>query len=353
MVAHSNCSMTSVGARILIASASYRAGGRQREMGLGSINALTLVQAREVAARHRTGLAQDVPVDPIEERLQARRDAALAAAKIKAIPTFDEAARAYISAHRHGWKNAKHAGQWQATLDAYASPVFGGVGVDQVETQAVLKALSEIWTSKTETASRLRGRIESVLDWARVAGFRTGENPARWRGHLEHSLAAPSKAKRVIHHPALAWQQIGDFMAGLRKRDGVAARALEFAILCAARSGEVRMAVWDEIDLEGKTWVIPASRMKAGVEHRVPLSGAAVELLRRMPRVEGCDLIFPGLRGKPLSDVSLTAVLKRMGRADVTVHGFRSSFRDWCAESAASAFGREACRACFGAFAAR
>jgi integrase len=311
-------------------------------MGLGSVNAKTLAQARKAAAAYRTGLAEKVRVDPITARQEARRADAALRTKQSAIPSFDEAARLYIAAHRHEWKSAKHAGQWQSTLDAYVGPIFGSMPVNQVDTADVLKALGDIWTEKTETATRVRGRIESVLDWARVAGYRTGENPARWRGHLEHSLAAPTKAKKVVNHPALPWREIGDFMVDLRAQQGVAAEALQFAIATAARSGEVRMATWAEIDLQSKTWTIPASRMKAGVEHRVPLADAVVDLLRQMPRIEGCDWIFPGMKSKPLSDMSLTAVLRRMKRDDITVHGFRSTFRDWASESSASSFGREA-----------
>lgn len=312
----------------------YRHGGKQREMGLGSLSTVSLALARKRASDCRAGLEADVPVDPIGARQEARRLAEATLCKQAAIPSFDDAARAYIAAHRHEWKNSKHAGQWQTTLAAYASPVFGDMPVDRVDTAHVLKALSTIWTEKTETATRVRGRIESVLDWARVAGYRTGENPARWRGHLEHSLAAPTKTKRVVNHPALPWRDIGDFMTDLRKREGVAARGVEFAILTACRSGEVRMASWREVDLQSATWVIPSSRMKMGKEHQVPLSEAAVELLKRMPRIEGCDWIFPGAKNKPLSDMSLTAVLRRMGRNDITVHGMRSTFRDWAAESA-------------------
>jgi integrase len=319
----------------------FRFDGRQREMGLGAISALTLAQAREAAAACRTGLAAKVRVDPIQARQEARRAADALRAKRSAIPTFDEAAKAYIDAHRHEWKNAKHGLQWESTLAAYASPVIGTLPVSAIETSHVLKVLGDIWQEKTETATRLRGRIEKVLDWARVAGHREGENPARWRGHLEHSLAAPTKAKKVTHHPALPWRELGDFMVDLRDQKGAAAKALEFAILTAARSGEVRMATWGEVDLQSKTWTIPASRMKAGVEHRVPLADAVVEILRQMPRIEGCDWIFPGMKSKPLSDMSLTAVLRRMKRDDVTVHGFRSTFRDWASESSASSFGRE------------
>ncbi len=211
-----------------------------------------------------------------------------------------------------------------------------------VDTALVVKVLGPIWQTKTETATRLRGRIESILDWATVSLYRQGDNPARWRGHLENLLADPGRVARVVHHPALPWQETGTFMAALRKQAGIAARAAEFAILTATRSDEVRGATWAEIDLAARLWVIPGERMKAGREHRVPLSGAALALLNTMPRFG--DLIFPGRQhGKALSDMSLTAVLRRMGRRDITIHGFRSTFRDWCAESVANAFPREVC----------
>jgi integrase len=320
----------------------YRFGDRQKEMGLGSLNAKTLAQARDAAAECRTGLAEKVRIDPLAARQEARSAAAALRTKQRAVPTFDEAARLYIAAHRHEWRNEKHGLQWESTLATYASPMIGTLPVSAIETSHVLKVLGDIWQEKTETATRLRGRIEKVLDWARVAGYREGENPARWRGHLEHSLAAPTKAKKVTHHPALPWRELGDFMVDLRTQKGIAAKALEFGILTAARSGEVRMATWTEIDIATATWTVPGSKMKAGVEHRVPLAGAVVELLRQMPRIEGCDLVFPGLKNKPLSDMSLTAVLRRMKRDDITVHGMRSTFRDWCAESSANSFGREA-----------
>ena len=320
----------------------YRIDGKQREMGLGPLGGLSLAQARETAATHRNGFTHGVRIDPIEARQEARRAADALRTKQNATPTFNEAARLYIAAHRHEWKNAKHSGQWQSTLDTYVSPVFGSLPVNQIETSHVLKVLGDIWTDKTETATRLRGRIEKVLDWARVAGYRTGENPARWRGHLEHSLAAPTKAKKVVNHPALPWREVGDFMVDLRAQTGIAAKALELAILTAVRSGEVRKATWAEIDLRSKTWTIPGSRMKAGVEHRVPLADAAIELLRQMPRIEGCEWVFPGMKNKPLSNMSLTAVLRRMGQHNITVHGMRSTFRTWASESSASSFGREA-----------
>ncbi len=219
------------------------------------------------------------------------------------------------------------------------TPVFGDKSVALVDTPDVLRALSPIWAAKTETATRLRGRIEKILDWARVAGHRSGENPARWKAHLEHSLAPPSKVTTVVNHPALSWREIGGFMTALRQREGVAAQALQFAVLTACRSGEVRLATWSEVDLDNGVWTIPASRMKAQKEHRVPLSSHALELLRQVPRLN--EWVFPGAKGRPLSDMSLTGVLRRMGRHDITVHGFRSTFRDWCSESLANSFPRE------------
>lgn len=226
------------------------------------------------------------------------------------------------------------------TLATYASPLLGALPVAEIDTALVVKVLGPIWETRTETATRVRGRIEKVLDWATVSKYRQGENPARWRGHLDKLLANPSKVVKVAHHPALPWRDMGAFMAALRAQEGVAARALEFVILAAARSGEVRGATWEEIDLGAHLWIVPAERMKAKKEHRVPLSRSALALLKKLPR-EG-NLVFPGAReGKALSDMSLTAVLRRMQRTGITVHGFRSTFRDWCAES--TGFPREVC----------
>jgi integrase len=252
--------------------------------------------------------------------------------------TFKWCAEQYIEAHRAGWKNAKHAAQWEATLDRYAYPKIGELMVHQVELPHILAILRPIWETKTETASRLRGRIESVLNWATVSKYRTGENPARWKGHLDNLLARPSKVAKVEHHAALPFQKVGAFMARLRNQEGMGAQALQFAILTAARSGEVRGAQWAEIDLHAAVWTIPASRMKAEKEHRVPLSPQAVELLRAQPRGTGDALVFPAPRGGMLSDMTLSAVLRRMGEA-VTAHGFRSSFRDWAGET--SGYARE------------
>lgn len=325
---------------------------RQREMGLGAVHTVSLAEARIKAREYRQMLQEGI--DPLEMREEKKRTDALAMARMM---TFDQCAKEYIASHRSGWKNAKHAGQWEATLATYASPVFGSFPVSEIDTSLVMKALSPIWEEKTETAKRLRGRIESVLGWATTSGFRDGENPARWRGHFENLLAAPNKIKEVKHLPSLSWREIGSFMCALREQVGIAPRALEFLILTATRTSETLEATWDEIDLDTATWVIPADRMKAGIEHHIPLSIEAVNLLSRIPRVD--KYVFAGSSyGKPLSDMSLTAVLKRMheislksggmGWVDpkqenrrITSHGFRSTFRMWGAESVSHSFSRE------------
>ena len=313
----------------------YTLHGTRREMGLGATHTVSLAEARQKAKECRLTLLDGK--DPIEVRATTTLAEALRRAKMM---TFDQCAAAYIKAHRSSWKNAKHISQWESTIQAYASPVIGKLPVTSVDTDLVVKILNPIWQTKTETATRLRGRIESVLDWATTSKFRQGDNPARWRGHLENLLSSPNKIAKVKHHPALPWQELGKFMVDLREREGVAARAVELAILTATRSGEVRNATWAEFD--AGLWVIPAARMKMGREHRIPLPTAAVELLEKMPRLG--DLVFPGTKqNKPLSDMSLTAVLRRMKRNDITVHGFRSSFRDWCSESVANSFPREVC----------
>lgn len=315
----------------------FTLAGKQREMGLGAVHTVTLPEARAKAKECRLLLLDGK--DPLDTRKATVLVQALERAKMM---TFDQCAAAYIAAHRGGWKNAKHVSQWENTLQTYASPIIGALPVAAVDTALVVKVLSPIWQDKTETATRLRGRIESILDWATVSKYRQGDNPARWRGHLENLLANPHKLAKVEHHPALPWQDMGAFMAALRQQEGIAAKALEFAILTAGRSGEVRAATWAEIDFDARIWTVPAEHMKMNREHRVPLSKAAVALLKAMPRMG--ELIFPGAKeGKPLSDMSLTSVLRRMERRDITVHGFRSSFRDWCAESVANAFPREVC----------
>ena len=248
--------------------------------------------------------------------------------------TFREATQQYFDQHERKWKNAKHRTQFTNTLKQYAFPVLGDMAVADIGTPEVLRAIEPHWHTKTETMSRVRGRIESVLDWAGVRGYRTGDNPARWTGHLSEVLPARGEIKKTVHHPAMPYAELPAFMAELRKREGVAARALEFAILCAARTGEVIGARRDEIPFEDKTWMIPAGRMKGGKEHRVPLSVRALELLRALPAEDGNDFVFIGSRtGTGLSNTTLAQTLKRMNRGDVTAHGFRSTFRDWAGET--------------------
>jgi integrase len=312
-------------------------GGRRRDMGLGAYPAVTLAMARDKAREARELIRQGV--DPIDRQRAAR--SALMAAAASAL-TFEETAKEYIGIHEAGWKNAKHAQQWGNTLKTYAYPVMGDLLVRDVQKEHVLAALRPLWTGKNETASRLRGRIELVLSYAMQAGYRPeGLNPARWRGGLDKLLPAPSAVAKAGHHRALPVSQAGAFLQRLRAAEGMGARALEFAILTAARSGEVRGATWEEIDLEENVWTVPASRMKAGKEHRVPLSAAAVALLKaveRAPKAVDADptdaavnLVFPAPRGGQLSDMTLSAVLRRMKVAAVP-HGFRSTFRDWAAE---------------------
>ena len=308
----------------------FMLNGRAREMGLGPLHTITLAESRDHATQCRKLLLNGT--DPIEARDAQRAQQALDAAKAMA---FAECAKAYIDAHRTGWRNAKHADQWTNTLATYAEPVLGSLPVQSVDTALVMKVLEPIWHDKTETATRLRGRIESILDWATVRGYRAGDNPARWRGHLDHLLPARSKVHTVEHHPALPYDEMGTFMAQLREQPGVAAMALEFLILTAARTGEVIGAEWEEFDLEQKAWTVPASRMKAQREHRVPLAPRAVKLLEKLREmIPSGNYVFPGGRpGKPLSNMAMLALLKRMGRSDLTAHGFRSTFRDWAAES--------------------
>jgi integrase len=271
--------------------------------------------------------------------MAAEAKAAAQDAAVKRV-SFRDAARRFIDGHRPAWRNPKHAAQWAATTETYANPVFGDLPVGDVETSHVLTAIEPIWLSKPETASRLRGRIERILDFAKTRGWRAGENPAAWKGHLALTLPARSKVRKVEHHAALPWRAIGDFLAALKDQAGIGARALRFAILTAARSGEVRGARWSEIDMSAVTWIVPAKRMKGGREHRIALSKPALDVLREMAQArlsrDSDALVFPGRdAGRPLSDMSLTAVLRRMGRAELTAHGFRSSFRDWAAETTA------------------
>lgn len=314
----------------------YRVAGRLREMGLGSFDTIGLADARERARKAREQRLDGI--DPIEQRKAVRLAAGLDAAKVV---TFKECARRYITAHQPAWRNPKHAAQWGTTLETYVYPEFGNLAVQAVDVGLVLKAIEPIWTTKPETASRVRGRVESILDWATARGYRTGENPARWRGHLDKLLPAPSKAKRAArqvkgqgeHHAALPYGEISAFLAELRGQEGIAAGALEFAILTAARTGEVIGARWAEIDTAEQLWTIPAERMKSGREHRVPLSAPALAIVEKMAAIRSGDFVFlGGKEGRPLSNMALLMLLRRMKRGDLTAHGFRSTFRDWAAE---------------------
>ncbi len=315
----------------------FALNGKERQMGLGPFHTVTLAEARAAAVECRKLLL--AKIDPLEARKARLAGEALDAARSI---TFAECAAAYIKAHRAGWKNAKHADQWTNTIETYCGPVFGGLPVAGVDTGLVLKVLEPIWTTKHETATRLRARIENVLNWATTRGYRTGDNPARLRGHIDNLLPAISKRRRVKHHPALPYDELGAFIALLRKQEGIAARALEFTILTAARTGEVIGATPSEFDLDAALWTIPAGRMKAEKEHRVPLSPRAVEIIREIGKTHKGAFVFPGGKeGKPLSNMAMLELLKRMGRDDLTVHGFRSSFRDWASER--TNYPREVC----------
>lgn len=314
-------------------------GTRRRDMGLGGYPEVGLADARTKARNAREQIKSGV--DPIAQARATR--SALRAAQSAAL-TFEQAASRYIATHRPSWRNAKHAAQWEASLTQYAYPHIGQLNVADIGLAHILNifeqevpvdrrgkgsAVGKLWEVRTATATRLRGRIEAILDWAKGRGHRSGDNPAAWKGNLDAQLARPERIREVVHHRAMPIDAIGEFLAGLQKREGMAARALEFAILTAARSGEVRGMRWEEID--GATWAIPANRMKAGREHRVPLSKAALRLLEQLPRFEGEDFVFPAARGGTMSDMALTSVMRRMGRNEVP-HGFRSTFRDWAAE---------------------
>jgi integrase len=306
----------------------YALGGRTRDMGLGSVDTFNLKQARDRARQCRE-LCYD-GIDPIESRRARQREAQLEAARVM---TFRQCAEAYIAAHEASWTNPKHAAQWPSTMTRFVYPIFGKLSVQAIDSGLVLKAIEPIWTAKTETASRVRGRIEAVLDWAAARGYRQGDNPARWRGHLENLLPKKSKIARVEHHQALPYAQIGTFMGELRAQKGIAARALEFLILTAARTGEAIGATWAEIDFGERVWTVPAGRMKAGKPHRVALSEAAFAIVRAMHEVRCGKFVFPGAKSdRPLSTMSLLMLLRRMGHDHLTVHGFRSSFADWAAE---------------------
>lgn len=312
----------------------YRFGGRAREMGLGAASAITLAQARDRAAEARQLLISGI--DPIASRA-AGKAALRTALRKPETPTFDEAVRAYIKANSAAWKNLKHSQQWANTLAAYASPHFGKWPVDEVDLAAVVEALVPIWATKPETASRVRGRIEKILDSATVQKHRVGDNPARWKGNLDKVLPASSRVRSVQHHRAMAYSDVPDFLAKLQEQTGVAVQALAFTILTAGRTSEILIAQWEEIDLDANLWTIPASRMKAGKEHRVPLTSAALTILQSRGSGQRAGLIFPHpTTASALSINAMRAVLVRM-EVDVTVHGFRSAFRDWAAEKTSHA----------------
>ncbi len=333
----------------------YTLRERSREMGMGTADpdgrsgGVTLAEARDKAATARRLLRDGI--DPLANR-RAMEEAARAAeeaAQRLVTRTFQEVAEALLAERESGWSNAKHRAQWESTLKTHAFPHIGATAVGEISTDDVLDVLRPIWNRTTETASRVRGRIEAVLDFARARGWREGENPARWRGHLAEILPPPQRVQRTQHHPSLPWRQMPAFMAALRERDGVAARALTFAILCVARTGEVRFARWREIDFEHAVWTVPAERMKARRRHRVPLSAEAVAVLRDMEKMGRgpASLIFPSTArsAAAMTDMTITAVIRRMNDTDgispwrdsegrpVVPHGFRSSFRDWAGET--------------------
>ncbi len=296
-------------------------------MGLGSQRIFSLKEARERARKARQLLADGT--DPLNARAEERALRALESARKI---SFAMAADAYFKAHAPSWKNAKHAAQFMSTLNTYVFPHIGNLSVADINTGLVLKCLEPIWADKTETAGRVRGRIESVLDWATVRGYRKGDNPARWKGHLSEVLPSRAKLQKKKHHAALPFVELPQFMTALMRREGVAARALEFTILTAARTGETIGALWEEIDLNERTWTILPERMKAGKQHRVPLCSRAIEILNELPRETDNPFVFIGSRRNGLSNMAMTATLQRMQCEDITVHGFRSSFRDWAAE---------------------
>jgi integrase len=303
----------------------YMRLGVAREMGIGPLHTVSLGEARERARRHRQELLDNI--DPLVQRAAAK-------AAAKPLATFAQVAEMYLTAHAPSWRSETHRRQWRQTLDDYVLPALGKKGVAAIAVGDVMGIVEPLWHSKPETASRVRGRIESLLDYATARGWRKGDNPARWRGHLANLLPARAKVAAVEHHPAMPWQNVAAYLTELTKRSGTAAQALAFAVLTAARSGEARGATWDEMDLTAAIWTIPPSRMKAAREHRVPLADAALAVLREAANLRQSDdpaaLVFPGASGsKPLSDVALAKQVP----SGATVHGFRSAFRTWAGET--------------------
>lgn len=307
---------------------------KRYHMGLGSIITVSLPEARATALNYRKLLLEKI--NPLTQRQQTVIQTKIETESRK---TFAECAYQYIEDNRAGWKNVKHANQWTTTLKTYAFPHIGHISVADITTKMIVDLLRPIWVDKAETANRLRGRIQTVLDWAKVQGFHSGDNSAIWQGHLDKILPARSKVSKVVHHSAMPYNDVPAFLKALQLRDGLSIRALEFAILHANRSGEVRLATWKEIDFEKKLWIIPEERMKAGREHRIPLTDQAIAILQTLPAFtlneqDRKDLfIFPSTKkDKPLSDMAFTSILRRMNKGQFTQHGFRSTFRDWAAE---------------------
>ncbi len=328
-VAGLHLQVTSTGARSWILRAVV--GSKRRDIGLGGFPDVSLKQARDKAREDRELISKGL--DPITERKAARN--ALIISQAKDV-RFDHAAKQCHTSKKTEFTSKKHSQDWINSLERYAFPLIGSLLVADIELPHVMKVLEPIWHTKTETATRVRQRLESVLTWATVSGYRKGDNPARWDGNLKEVLATPSKIKKVKHHAALPWQQVPEFMQQLRKREGMGARALEFSILTAGRSGEIRFATWDEIDLDEKLWTIPAERMKAGKNHKVPLSADALRILKALPRIDDSSQVFTAPRGGVLSDMSISAVLRRM-KLEAVPHGFRSSFKDWARSNTAYA----------------
>jgi integrase len=304
----------------------YRRNAKTRYMGLGGYPAISLARARELVQEPRRLHAEGL--DPLAEKRAT-------AGPVVVAPTFREIARGYIATHEHGWRSAAHRQQWQSTMETDVFPTIGNMPVADVDTAAVLRVLQPIWTTKPTTADRIRNRISLVLAAAKAAGLRSGENPAQWRGHLENLLPAPRKLRPVVHLKALAYRDVPAFVAELRRRNSISAAALLFAILTAGRRSEVLGARWAEVDLVERTWTIPGSRMKAGKEHRIPLSVAAVDILRPLYEVRSGPFVFPGKPGRSLSEAAMQGLLRVMQRTDLTTHGFRSSFKDWASEQTA------------------
>jgi integrase len=305
----------------------YRLAGRLHDMGLGPLHTVSLADARSKALDLRRQRLDGT--DPLTVKRESAAKARVA--DMKAM-TFRECALAYIAAHRSGWKNAKHAAQWPATLEQYVFPVLGALAVQAVDVGLVMRVIEPIWHTKPETANRVRGRIESVLGWATVRGYRQGDNPARWRGHLDNLLPKKTAVHTVAHHAALAYAAVPGFLAELRERPSIVGVALEFTILTAARTGEVLGATWAEFDLANRLWTVPAERMKAGREHRVPLCDRAIAIIEEMVAVRSGAFVFSAKSDRPLSDAAMLMLLRRSGRDGLTTHGFRSAFSDWCAE---------------------